>query len=796
MFYNYLKIAIRNLLASRLFTALNVLGLTGGMVTAVFILLWVQNELNFDAYHAKAQQTGHVLTHLKISNEETWHWSNTPMLLADQAKRLPEIQAVTRKAPAGNTTIRANGKKVNAENMVYVDPNWFDVFDYQFISGSGAQLRSGIRNVAMTQARAEMLFGTSDVSGRTIRIDTLDYVVAGVYRNNPANSSFQFDYILPMGAYWANPKNFDNDNNWNQFNYETYLVGRAGTNWAQTSKKLTRIVSNLKRDDNGKPSTNTTLEVEPLTAMHFNKDIQGAAQSKGDHRTVYIFFGLAVVILLVACINYVNLTTARASVRSREVGVKKLLGAGSSHLFGQFMIESVLTCLLALVLSVCLVFLLLPQFNELTGKAFELSFSDRSWWYVLAGTTVAAIVLTGIYPSLLLSSFKPFEILRGNQLLGSTTGSFRKGLVVVQFAVTIVFLISTLVVYRQMKFVRERALGYDRAHVFTFRIPGNAKGNADTEAFKAELQRESSITNVTIAGQNIVQIASSSSGSYEWRGRPKDFIPTVYQIPVESDFLPMFNLKMADGRWFGAGNIADLNNVILNETAVKKLNIPKPVIGQGFEFRGNKGVIVGVVKDFHFKSLRDKIEPLVLFQDKIWKGSLYVKAAAGQEAKAIRAVEKIWNKQVPDYALSYSFLDETYDRLYKSEERTATLFNTFTIVAVVISCMGLFGLATFTAERRTKEVGIRKVLGASVGSIVALLSIDFVRLVLVAIVLASPVGYYFMQKWLEGFEYRIQMGWLVFFAAGTGAVAVALLTISYQSIRAALTNPVKSLKSE
>jgi ABC-type antimicrobial peptide transport system permease subunit len=648
----------------------------------------------------------------------------------------------------------------------------------------------------MTESRAEQLFGHADVTGKTIRIDTLDYVVAGVYRNNPANSSFQFDYILPLGAYWANPKVFEGDNNWNQFNYETYLLGREGTDWTKVSKKLTGIVSALKKDDKGNSSTKTTLEAEPLTAMHFNKEIQGAAESKGDYRTVYVFLALAVVILLVACINYVNLTTARATVRSREVGVKKLLGAGSSQLFGQFMIESVITCLMALAISLCLVFLLLPSFNELTGKAFTLSFTDKSWWLVLLGTTITAIVLTGIYPSLLLSSFRPFEVLRGNQLLGSTNAGFRKGLVVVQFTVTIIFLISTLVVSRQMRFIREKNLGYDRAHVFSFRIPWKNKGGVENDAFKAELLRESSIADVTVAGQNIVQIVSSTSGSYDWAGRPKDFNPSVSQIPVESNFMKMFQLKMADGRWFSENNAADLSNVILNETAVKKLNLKKPVIGQRFQFRGVSGEIVGVVRDFHFKSLREKIQPLILFQDKGWHGSIYVKAQPGQEARAIRAAQGIWDKLLHEHTYSYNFLDETYNRLYKDEQRTALLFKTFTTIAVVISCMGLFGLATFTAERRTKEVGIRKVLGASVGSIVALLSSDFLRLVIVAIVLASPLGYYAMQKWLEGFEYRVGIGWGTFGAAGVIAIGIALLTISYQSIRAALLNPVKSLKTE
>lgn len=796
MLKNHIKIAFRNLIGSRLFTILNIAGLTGGMVAAVFILLWVRNELSFDTYHKKSEQVSRIITHLQVSKEETWHWASTPLLLAAELKKLPEVEAVTRKNNVGSLSLKIGDKKINAENVIYADSNWFEVFDYQFLDGSAAEFASGVRNIAMTESKAMQLFNKPNAVGQIIRIDTLDYTVSAVYKSNPANSSFQYDFIIPLAAFWANPKTFENDNSWNQFNYETYVILRKDADRKKLGKKLTSIISNLKRGDDGKPSTDTVLEAEPLTNIHFNKEIQGASQDKGDRRTTYIFFGLALVILLVACINYVNLTTARASVRSKEVGVKKLLGAKSSHLFGQFMTESVLTCLTAFVLALILIYLLIPAFNTLTGKNFTFSLTNLSLWYVLLGTTFFAILLTGVYPSLLLSSFKPFEVLRGNNILGSTNGGFRKGLVIVQFTVTVVFLISTLVVYQQMKFIREKELGYDRAHTFTFHIPWTMKPKVEPATIKGRLLNESSIANVTIASQSIVQVNSSTTGSYDWNGRPKDFNPTVSQLAVEDNFQKMFNLKMKEGRWFAANSIADQSNVVLNETAAKKLNLPKPIIGQRFDFQGKKGVVIGIVKDFHFKSLREKIEPLVLFNNTSWSLGLYVKAQPRREAEAIRAVEKVWNEMIPNYALDYKFLDDTYDRLYKSDQRTARLFNTFTIIAVLISCLGLFGLATFTAERRMKEIGIRKVLGASVTAIVTLLSTDFILLVLISIVVASPIGYYFMNKWLQGFEYKIELNWMLFAVSGIFAVIISLFTISYQSIKAALTNPVKSLRSD
>jgi putative ABC transport system permease protein len=796
MLKNHLKIAFRNLMASKLFTGLNIIGLTGGMVAAVFILLWVQNELSFDAYHQKSDKISRIITHLQVSKEETWHWSNTPLPLTNELSKLPEVEMVTRKNSIGSLSLRVGDRKVNAENVIYADSNWFRVFDYQFVEGSASDFSATVRNIAMTEAKALQLFNTSHALGEIVRIDSLDYTVSAIYKANPANSSFQYDFIIPIAAYWANPKIFENDNNWNQFNYETYIVLKKNTNRKEFGKKLTKVISGAKLDDNGKPSTNITLEVEPLTQMHFNSQIQGASQHVGDKRTIYIFFGLALVILLVACINYVNLTTARASVRSKEIGVKKLLGAGSSHLFGQFMTESVLTCFAAFLLAFLSVYFLIPVFNSLTGRTFEFSLSNASLWYVLVGTTFTAILLTGVYPSLLLSSFKPFDILRGNNVLGSTNGGFRKALVVVQFTVAVVFLISTLVVFQQMKFVREKELGYDRAHTFTFRIPWSLKAKVAPVTMKSRLLTESSIADVTVSSQSIVQIGSSTTGSYDWNGRPKDFNPTVSQIAVEDNFHKLFDVKIKEGRWFEPNSITDQSNVVLNETAVRKLNLPKPVIGQRFDFQGKKGVVIGIVRDFHFKSLREKIEPLVLFNNTEWSLGLYVKAIPGKEAEAIRTVERVWNEMIPDYALDYSFLDDTYDRLYKSEQRTAVLFNAFAAIAVLISCLGLFGLATFTAERRLKEVGIRKVLGASVAAIVTLLSTDFLILVLIAIVIASPIGFYFMSSWLKGFEYKIELNWIIFAVAGFCAVLVALFTISYQSIRAALMNPVKSLKNE
>lgn len=796
MLRNYIKIALRNLFGSRLFTSLNIIGLSGGMVAAVFILLWVQNESSFDTYHKKSKQIKRILTHYQVSKQETWHWSSTPLLLANEIKLLPEITKATRKMSFSSLPIRVGEKMILADRVAYVDSNWFEVFDYKILNGSLSDFKSGIRNIAMTESKAEQLFGKADAAGKTVRIDSLDYIVSAVLANNPANSSFQYDYILPLNAYLSNPATFKNDNNWGNFNYETFILVRPDADLKKLDKKLTTIISNAKKDDKGNPSKDITLESESLADLHFNNTVQGAKQDTGDHKTVYIFFGLALLILFVACINYVNLTTARASIRAKEVGMKKLLGATHSHLFGQFMTESVLTCLLSLGFALLLIYALMPAFNDLTGKLFVLSMTNSSLRYVLFGTTFFAVLLTGIYPSLLLSSFKPFETLRGNNVFGSNNGNFRKGLVIVQFTVSVVFLISTLIVFQQMKFIQDKKMGYDRGRTFTFALPWNLVPKVEAKMVKARLLNQPGIEDVTISSSNIVDISSSHSGSLDWDGRPADFQPTVGQISVEPNFQSLFNLKMSDGRWFTENSAVDNDNVVLNEAAVKKLNIPKPVIGQRFHFQGKKGKIIGVVRDFHYKSLRQKIDPLVLFANADWSNGIYVKYTKGNEAQAIKSVEKVWSEMIPNYPLDYKFLDDTFDSLYKNEQRSATLFNTFTIVAVIISCLGLFGLATFTAERRIKEIGIRKVLGASISGIVKLLSTDFVILVLISVIIASPIAYYAMNNWLEGFAYRIEIHWWIFPMTGLLTVLIAVFTISFQSIKAAMMNPVKTLKSE
>ncbi|MFN3849129.1 MAG: ABC transporter permease [Spirosomataceae bacterium] len=794
MIRNYLKIAFRNLFKNKIYTFINVFGLALGISTTALLALWIQNELSYDSFHAKSKNIYRINTHLKINDTDTWHWASTPLKLSDYFKEnAPEVLQSTRlNVPYGEFfSVKIDNNVIGEKSFAFVDKNWFDVFDYTFISGNAKDFGSDKYNIAITQSKARQYFGDANPIGKIVSRDSINFVVKAVLADNPSNSSFKFDVLAQNEARLANPKVLENDSNWNNFNYTTFIVCSDGVNIKKTSDKFTKLLAKLREDK----ENNTSLEIQPITAIHFDNVMQSEwLAATGDKSTLYIFAIVAAFILLIACINYVNLTTARASQRGKEVSIKKMIGASNGSLFNQFFIESVITSIFAAAISVLLIIYGLPILDNLADNQFSLS--NPIIWVILAVITVLSIVLTGIYPSILLSAFEPIKILKGTNIGGAKNATFRKSLVVVQFTFTIVILISTLLIFKQLKFIQDKNLGYDKENIYTLTIPWNIKNNkAVHQTLMQKLQAESSIQDVTASSMSIIDMQSTHSGSLNWDGKKPDWQPTVNQMSVVSDFNEFFKLKITDGRWFDEANAGDDNHVILNETAIKEFNIKKAV-GQRFEFHGRKGQIIGVVKDFHFKSPREKITPLVIFRNNNWQSTIYIKTAPNQFRNAIATTEKLWKELIPDLAFKYSFLDDSYAKLHEKEAKQSLMFNAFTSIVLLISCFGLFGLATFSAEQRTKEIGIRKVLGASVANIASLLSQEFMKLVLVAIVLASPIAYYFMKQWLESFAYKISIEWSVFALAGVLALLIAFLTVSYQAIKAALANPVNSLKTE
>ena len=793
MFKNYLKTSWRSLLKNKTTSIINITGLAVGMTAAVLIFLWVQNEMSFDNYHKDADNIYRLTTNLKAQG---WIWETTPLLLADAVKKdIPEVEKTARLYSGDMPIFNFNNNLSYEKSCAYVDDDWFKMFHYNFIQGNAAAFANDENSIILTASEAKKYFGNRNALGTVIHVDSMNYVVKGIINDAPANSSFQYTAFIPLGNLLKNAARKANDEQWDNANYITFIELRAGANTSLVSKKITSVLQ-VNSGDNDHESS---ITLEPLKNMHFETDLQSSSFVSGNISTVYIFSVLGILLLLIACINYVNLTTAKESLRAKEVSIRKIVGANRAHLFNQFLAEALLVSCIALMATLALIHFCLPAFNSITNKNFQLPFTSPNFWKVVGLTLLAAFVLNSIYPAIVLSSFKPLNVFRGFTFLKLKDSFLRKGLVTLQFTISVILIAGTIVIYKQMQFIQQTNPGYNKSQVLITHVPPNIDFNKKNEIvneIKQDLLTQSSIQNVSLANQSIVNIGSYSTGSADWIGRDTAFNPKIAQLSTDANFVNTMQLQMKEGRWFEQGNEADKNNVVLNEEAIKELKIPQPYIGQRFVWKGKTGQIIGIVKDFKFHSLHDKTGPLVAFQNPAWYNTFMIRISPNGASRSIAALNKTWEKFLPGSPHEYNFLDDAFNELYKADQQSSTLILAFAIIAVAISCLGLFGLATFTAENRSKEIGIRKVLGASVSSITQLLTKDFLKLVIVAIIIASPIAWFAMNKWLQDFAYRINISWWMFAAAGLFAVVIALITISFQAVRAAIANPVKSLRTE
>ena len=794
------KRTLRNLWRHRLYAALNLSGLAIGMAAAMLITLWVQNELRFDGYHSRAKNTWRIKTDLKINDTETWYWGSTPMKITELCAQTPGVVATAQMMlPFGSTAVLQRGAEFFEEkNFAYIGPGWFESFDYTFAEGSAAGFGERPNDLLLTESLAHKIFGERSALGATLRMDSTEFVVHAVLRDPRPESSFRAHLLLPIEAWLGMGNNRKNDDSWNNFNYNTFVELRPDAAPEAVAAQLTTLLSAAKQD------SNITLRLGALTDLHFDQSIEDDVFDKGSRSSIGTFGLIGLLILLMAAINYISLTTARAQTRAREAGIRKVVGAGRWQLFVQFLSESALLALGAGLLALPLVQSALPWFSELAGRDFALPLDSPMPWILLGGTVTFTVLLAGIYPALLMAGFQPMQVLRGTYVTGSSNRSvFRQGLVVTQFAISVALLICTVVIGQQRAFIENKEMGYDRAQVFGFEVGwrlyqalGAERGPGAMDALEQTLRQSAAVAEVSRANDSPVNIQSRHSGSVKFDGLPENAELSVTQLSADEHFAELFDLKMAEGRWFEAGNKSDADNVILNETAARELGLLQPWLGQRFGFHGNEGRVIGLVRDFHFLPLHEAIMPLVIFNDSNWRGSFFVKAQPGQSARAIAAATAAWNQWFPQRPFKYTFLDEDFNRMYQAEQRTGMLFNLFAGIAIFIACLGLFGLATFVAAQRTKEIGIRKVLGATVAGITGLLARDFLKLVCIAIFIASPLAWFAMQKWLDDFAYRIDIHWWMLAVAGVVALAVAFLTVGFQSVKAALANPAKSLKSE
>jgi putative ABC transport system permease protein len=788
MIRNYFKTAWRNLWRHKLYSLINIKGLTVGLAVGILLLLWVQDEFSYDKFH-KNEKNIYKVENMVGTGPSRQLWTVTAAPIGVLAKKeIPGVEDVVRISGNGYYQLfKFKDKVFSEQNNFFTDPSLFSVFDFKLIKGNPSYPFPDDNSVVITETMAKKYFGNDEAVGKVIVADDkVNFKVTGVVNDFPKNSTFRADMLFPMSLLGSNMyannregKNLEND--FEQFSYNTFLLFKPGFSLEGFAEKLKQIHLKIKPED-----TDADYLLLPISKMHLYR----SDGSDGGYSTVRMFFIIAILILVIACINYVNLSTARSMLRAKEVSLRKIVGAGRGQLFFQFIIETTLLFLFATVLGLGLVYVLLPLFNEISGKELILNLTNYRIWEIILFTVCGTLIISSIYPALLLSSFEPLKTLKGKISARINDATFRKTLVVVQFTFSVVLIAGTIIIKEQMSFMRSKQLGYDKSYVLSCSMK---KMGEHYEAIKADLLKQPGVVGVTSASVNIIRYGGHTGDNW-WDGKQNGETLMLSPMAIDKDFISFFKMQMKEGDVF-TGTVADSTHFILNETAVKAARLEDP-IGKKFKMHQTMGTIIGVVKDFHFASMRQKIEPAIFYYDPQSYYRLYIKTTGKDAPKAIAALSNEWKKYNTDFAFDYTFLDEAYDNLYKSEEKTELLLNIFAAIAIFISCLGLLGLATYTAQVRTREIGVRKVLGANIGGIIRLLAMNFLKLVFIAILIAVPIAWWLTDKWLQDFAYRININWTVFAIAGVLAMLIAILTISFQSIRAAIANPVKSLRTE
>ena len=794
---SYFKIAYRNLVRNKTYSALTLLGLASGMTCAILLGLYVYDELTFDRYHANAANIYRLNLHVKWGdNELNMGVGSAPMGPALQ-QEFPEISNVLRVNPSHDILFRVGEKALYAKDVVYADSTLFSFFDYSFIDGSPQTALLQPNNVILTQKLALALFGrTNGLLGKVVRIkDEQPLTVAGIIRDVPANHHLTFDAVLPYLNRQLNDVNLDK---WDTFGSATYVLLHPNSDARRLDRKMLafykKYIAQAIGDDSGQGVT-FDITFQPLTAMHlYSNHLLGEA-NRSNIAYVYTFSVIGLFILLIAIVNYVNLATARSAGRAREIGVRKAIGSLRTQLIGQFLTESILLSLLALSVSLLLVQLLLPLFNYIAAKSLTLDLWNVQTMGVLVGFSLLIGLVSGLYPAFLLSRFKPVAVLKGTFTNSGKSVLLRQSLVVFQFTISIIMIVGTFVVYQQLQYMRHAQLGFNQEQVLA--LPLKTTSIQHT----AKILKDKLLQNPVIKGASLTSGSVGSEMNVKkttfsfYAGGKEQPVSTEY-FSVDQDFLNVLQIGLKEGRNFSTALSSDSTGAVLvNEAMLKRLGWKNRTTGL-VELDTKRIPIAGVIRDFHLRSLRNKIEPLILVMHQARGDKLLIRLAPQNVSGALTYIRSVYERVNPNQPFEYTFLDQTFAEQYRSDERKGNLFLGFSGMAIFIACLGLFGLATFTAEQRTKEIGVRKVLGASVSSIVTLLSKDFLKPVAVAILLATPVAWYAMNWWLRDFAYKINVSWWVFALAGGLAVNIALLTVSFQSIKAALMNPVKSLRSE
>jgi len=788
MLKTYIKLAYRNLIKDKAYSIINILGLTIGLASSILILLWVQNELSYDTFHKNAAQIYRITSDFTDSKDAVGS-AGMPAGLKEQ---MPVIKNTVRLRPSDPVLFETNGKKFQEQYAFYTDPSFINIFSYPLIKGDPATALQQPDAILLTQAMATKYFGNENPIGKIIRKDnTENVIVTGVLANIPANSDLQFDFIMPMASL-ARSNNDLKNNIWDNFNFWDYV--QLDKSFNPSPANLTRLENQINNIFHKHSSTvKASFHLQSLTKIHLAPERLGDMPGHGNTQYVSIFFIVAILILVVACINFMNLATARSARRAKEIGLRKVAGAVRGQLVIQFLSESVLISFLSLFLALIVVHLFLPVFNELADRKLSLDFFNLQLWLSLIGIALFTGLISGSYPALFLSGFNPVKVLKGNVKAMGGNLLFRNTLVVVQFAVSIVLLVGTVVIYNQLKFIKDRDPGFEKANLLYMPMTGDMWKKQ--QALKDELIQSPLTSDFAITSDLPTDLGSWTL-SVSWDGKDPRSQMSFPVMSVNEGFTHTFRMQVLAGRSFSSAFKSDSASYMINEKMAKTMGLTaNTAIGKSITLWGKKETIIGVVKDFNFKPVQQAMEPLIMTYNN-FGGFVMVRTQPGKTNATIQALSKISAELNPAYPFKFDFLDQDLSKLYKGEQQMGNIFNLFAILGIFISCLGLYGLSAFMAEQRTKEIGVRKVLGASVLNLVFMLSSNITRLIVIAIVIAIPVSWYAVNGWLAGFAYHINVSWLVFFIASFGALSIAWLTVSYESIKAAVVNPIKSLRSE
>ncbi len=793
MFKSYFKTAARNLWKNKTFTLLNMGGLTISLTACLVIFFWVSDEMNYDRVGANADRIFRAALVLKAKDQPDKLFAVTaPPLAPTLIKDFPEIEKAVRIEPA-NVLVTYNNERFFCDKFLFADPSFFEVFGYPLLKGNPAAVLNGTNAAVISESMAKRLFGSVyGAMGKTImRGDTIPLIVNGVAKDLPANNHFHFDIVssikIPANDAYA----------WWNDDYYTYILLKNAADAPAVENKMANIMDKYNAKQNKELGFTGVHFLQPVKSIHLHSDLRAEIAPNGNITSLRIFIGIAIFLLIVTCINYINLTTATSFKRAKEIGMRKITGAAFSQLVAQFLSESVLISVIALLCSIGLGFAAVPFFNSIAKTQIVLS-EHLSVAFILQ-LIVSAILLgitAGIYPALYLSKIRPLIAFKKMHGISSGSLSLRKILVVFQFSLSNMLIIATIIALQQLHYMQSQSLGFNKQQVVAIPLRNNAEQSK--EVIIKEFEKVAGVTEAcsssSTPGKGLSNIVVLPEGVAE------DHLQTMNTLVVDYGFIGTYGLTMAAGRAFNKEYGGDSMAFILNETAVRELGwgAPKNAIGKGFNWGlGKKGKIIGVVKDFHFKSLQQKTPPIVMqLNNPGWYNYISVKINAQNTKQVISSLQNRWKAVLPGNPFDYFFVDEDYDKQYQTEQILSNISVLFSVLIIFISCLGLLGLVIVAVSQRVKEIGIRKVLGSSVAGIITLMSKDFIRLVFIAIVIATPVAWWMMNKWLAGFAYRVQPGWWVFATAALLTVFIALATISYQAIKAAVANPVRALRSE